>query len=60
MFDPNVSRTFGRGDRGSHGAVSKLMAISFTPRCLCLSEETLKAVSPIFLLSVPEEVKDPT
>ena len=27
---------------------------------LCLSEETLKAVGPFYLVSIPGEVKDPT
>ena len=27
---------------------------------LCLSDETLKAVGPFYLVSMPEEVKDPT
>ena len=27
---------------------------------LCLSEETLKAVGPFYLVSMPGEVKDPT
>ena len=39
--------------------VSKLRATSFTPLCLCLSEETVKAVGPFFLVSMPGEVKDP-
>ena len=34
------------------------LAILFTP--LCLSEETLKAVCPVYLVSMPGEVKDPT
>ena len=42
-------------------AVWKLFwAISFTPLCQCLSEETLKAVGPFYLVSMPVEVKDPT
>ena len=28
--------------------------------CLCLSDETLKAVGPFYLVSMPGEVKDPT
>ena len=28
--------------------------------CQCLSEKTLKAVSPFYLVSMPGEVKDPT
>ena len=39
-------------------AVWKL-AISFTPLCQCLSEETLKAVVPFYLVSMPGEIKDP-
>ena len=27
---------------------------------LCLSDETLKAAGPFYLVSMPEEVKDPT
>ena len=36
------------------------LAIPFTPPCQCLSDETLKAVGPFYLVSMPEEVKDPT
>ena len=35
-------------------------AISFTPLCPCLSEETQKAVGPFYLVSMPGEVKYPT
>ena len=36
-------------------------ARSFTPHCLRLSEETLEAVGPFYLVSMPGEVKyDPT
>ena len=35
-------------------------AISFTPLCLCLSEETLKVDGPFYLVFMPGEVKDPT
>ena len=38
----------------------ELLAISFTPLCQCLSEETLKAVGPFYLASMPGEVKNPT
>ena len=31
-------------------------SISFTPVCLCLSEETLNAVGPFYLVSMPREV----
>ena len=32
----------------------------FTSHCLCLSEETLKAGDPFYLVSMPGEIKDPT
>ena len=34
------------------------LAISFTLVCQCLLEETLKAVGPFYLVSMPWEVKD--
>ena len=36
------------------------LAIPFTPPCQCLSDETLKAVGPFYLVSMPGEVKYPT
>ena len=36
------------------------LAIPFTPPCQCLSDETLKAVGPFYLVSISGEVKDPT
>ena len=36
------------------------LAIPFTPLCQCLLEETLKAVGPFYLVSMPGDVKDPT
>ena len=36
------------------------LTISFTPLCQCLSDKTLKAVGPFYLVSMPVEVKDPT
>ena len=36
------------------------LIIPFTPLCQCLSEETLKAVGPFYLVSTPGEVKYPT
>ena len=49
---------------GSNPTAEKLrfgtLAIPFTPLCQCLSEETLKAVGPFYLVSMPGEVKDPT
>ena len=36
------------------------LAIPFTRFCQCLSEDTVKAVGPCYLLSMPGEVKDPT
>ena len=35
------------------------LAIPFTLLCQCLSDETLKAVGPFYLVSMPGEVKDP-
>ena len=35
-------------------------ATLFIPLCLCLSEETVKAVGHFYLVSMPGEVKDPT
>ena len=32
--------------------------IPFTPLCQCLSDETLKALGPFYLVSMPGEVKD--
>ena len=36
------------------------LAIPFTPLCQCLSDETVKAVGPFSLVSMPGQVKDPT
>ena len=33
---------------------------SVYPACQCLSDETVKAVGPFYLVSMPGEVKDPT
>ena len=41
-------------------SIRNYMAIPFTPLRRCLSEETLKAVGPFYLVSMPGEVKDPT
>ena len=35
-------------------------AVSFTATYVCLSEETLKAVGPLYRVSMPGDVKDPT
>ena len=65
-------RTFGRWDRGSKPPVVEhrtfsvettycrfeAWATSFTQLCLCLSEETVKAVGPFYLVSMSGEVKD--
>ena len=32
----------------------------FTSHCQCLSDETLYAVGPFYLVFMPGEVKDPT
>ena len=38
----------------------KTWASSFNPHCQYLSDETLKAVIPFYLVSMPGEVKEPT
>ena len=55
-------RTVKRGDGGSIplAAVSKLKQFHSPHICLCLSEETLKASGPFYLVSMPGEVKDHT
>ena len=55
-------RTVSRGDGGSipPAAVSKVSQFRSPHICLCLSEETLKAGGPFYLVSMPGEVKDPT
>ena len=55
-------RTVNRGDGGSipPTAVSKLRQFRSPHICLCLSEETLKASGPFYLVSMPGEVKVPT
>ena len=55
-------RTVNQGDGGSipPTAVSKLRQFRSPQICLCLSEETLKAGGPFYLVSMPGEVKDPT
>ena len=51
-------RTVNRGDGGSipPTAVSKLRQFR-SDICLCLSEETLKAGGPFYLVSIPGEVQ---
>ena len=55
-------RTFNRGDGGSipPTAVSKFRQFRSPNICLCLSEETLKAGGPFYLVSMPGDVKDHT
>ena len=47
-------------DRDSKPPAAVSKAISFTPLCLCVSEETLRAAGPFYLVSMPGEVIDPT
>ena len=49
-FEPPFGKTFRFG----------ILAIPFTPLFQCLSDETLKAVGPFYLVPMPGEVKDPT
>ena len=53
-------RTWDFRSRGSRpqAVISKPGKFSFYPNCLCLLEETLKAVGPF--VSMPGEIKDPT
>ena len=55
-------RTVNRGDGGSilTAAVSKLRQLRSPHICLRLSEETLKAGGPFYLVSMPREINDPT
>ena len=55
-------QTVNRGDGGSipPTAASKLWQFRSPHICLCLSEETLIAGGPFYLVSMPGEVKDPT
>ena len=58
------------GDRTVNGSSPAAVKKTFSelwqfrsPRfviCQCLSDETLKAVGPFYLVSMPGEVKDPT
>ena len=49
------------GDRGVPGSnPGKAASELFTPLCQCFSEETLKAVDPLYLVAMPGEVKDRT
>jgi len=55
-------RTVNRVDGGSitPTAISKLRQFRSVHICLCLSENTLKAGGPFYLVSMPGEVKDHT
>ena len=55
-------QTVNRGDGRSiqPTAVSKLRQFRSHHICLCLSEDTLKAGSPFYMVSLPGEVKYPT
>jgi len=54
-------RTVNRGDGGSipPTAVLKLRQFRSPYICLCVSEETLKAAGPLYLVYLLSEVKDP-
>ena len=55
-------QTVNHGNDGSipPATVSKLRQFCSFYICLCLSEETLKAGGPFYLVSMSGEVKDPT
>ena len=44
----------------NHTGASWKLPIFFTQLSQCISEETIKAVGPFYLVSRPGEVKDPT
>ena len=44
----------------SSTSLPHFVTISFTPLCHSISEDTLKAVGPYYLLSMPGEVKHST
>ena len=50
----------GRAPDCQSTAVSKPRQFRSPHICLCLSEKTLKADGPFYLVSMPGEVKDPT
>ena len=54
-------RTVNRGDGGSipPATISKHRQLRSPHICLCLSEETLKAGGPFYLVPLPGEVKVP-
>ena len=58
----HFKRTVNGGDGGSIPATTILKLRQFrSPNiCLCLSEETLKAGGPFYMVSMPWEIKDPT
>ena len=53
QIDPGSTPTAGDFKFGT-------LAIPLTLLCQCLSDETLRAVGPFYLVSMPGEVKDPT
>ena len=55
-------QTVNRGEGGSipPTAISKLWQFRSPHICLCLSEETLKAGGPFYLVAMPGGVKVPT
>ena len=46
--------------RNFGNSVNPSLPIPLTLLCQCLSDETLKAVGPFYLVSMPGDVKDPT
>ena len=59
---PVDHQTVNRGDGGSipPTTISKPSQFCSPHICLCLSEETLKADVPLYLVSLQGKVKDPT
>ena len=61
---PHNNEKLGSGGRAVEPipptTISKLRQFRSPHVCLCLSEETLNAGGPFYLVSMPGEVKDPT
>ena len=53
-------QTFGRGNQGSKPPAAISKREQFRSLCLCLLEETLKAVGPTYQVSMSGAVKYPT
>ena len=68
LYPPSRPHSAAKSDRTFDGSsptsvntfLFRTLAIPFTPLFQCLSDETVKAVGPFYMVSMPGEVKDPT